>query len=163
MEEPKRKKLKIKSSKMNKQNSLHRPVPFDIMLKILSHLDDPFDLGACLFVSKDWSLAASQPCLWKKFVTKKFSNYFSHDDDCNWLQVYRNFRDLHIQEDLWTDIDDLEDTVSCPFCQSNLLPFEEDFEYYVSCDCNHQFRISVVTEQQRDEANKNYCKRHDLY
>ena len=116
-----------------------------------------------LFISKRWNLAASQSSLWKTFVDKEFGNYFKHDDNCNWLQVYKSFRELNIQEDLWLNIDDLNDFVICPFCRAELSPFEDDFDYYVNCHCNHQFRIHVITEEQLDKADKNYSKRHDPY
>jgi hypothetical protein len=163
MEQPQRKKLKKKSSTIYDQDTLRYTLPFDVIVTILSHLKDVFDLGSCLFVNKCWNLAASQPSLWKKFLEKEFGSYFKHYGNCNWFQVYKNFQQLDIQENLWVNIDDLEDTVSCPFCQAELSPYEEDFDYYVSCHCNHQFRISVVTEEQLDRANKNYCEKHDLY
>ena len=135
----------------------------DSLVKILSYLDDVSDLGNCLFVNKCWNLAASQSSLWKKFVEKEFGDYFEYHGDCNWFEVYKNFHQLNIQENSWVNIDDLEETVSCPFCQAELTPYEEDCDYYVNCQCDHRFRISVVTEEELDRANKNYCDKHDLY
>ncbi|CAF1383142.1 unnamed protein product, partial [Didymodactylos carnosus] len=141
MEQPQRKKLKKNPSTTSDRNTLHYPLPLDIAVNILSYLQDVNDLGHCLLVNKFWNLAASQPSLWKKFVDKEFGAYFSHDGSCNWLKVYKNFHGLDIQEDSWVNIDDLEDTVSCPFCGIQLSPFEKDDDYYVHCDCNHQFSI----------------------
>ncbi|CAF3002459.1 unnamed protein product [Rotaria sp. Silwood2] len=95
-----RKKLKKNSPTKIDQDNLCYQLSSDVIVKILSYLQDVSDLGCCLFISKLWNLAASQPSLWKKFVKEEFGDYFNHDDNCNWLQFYKRFHELNIQENL---------------------------------------------------------------
>ena len=99
MAKSQRKKSKKSPSKRYNQDTLSCTLPLDIMMKILSYLDDVDDLENCLHVSKSWNSAALQPSLWKKFVCKEFGGHFNnHDSNCNWFEVYKHFHGFHIRD-----------------------------------------------------------------
>ena len=148
------------------QSDRHRDgsiLPVALLTRILSYLTNVDELRNCLLVNKQWNSAASQPLLWKKFVKKEFGDFFDENGDCNWFEVYKNFHQLTIQDDSWLNIDNFQESVRCPFCQTERFAVEEDGDYYIDCQCHHHFRINVFTTEHVDRANKNYHRRYDPF